>query len=121
MRRELPALTEQSARDNLIVLMKTFVGVSAQTECRMAQAIAAEAQNFPDLHERYLIEIVEPFNHAMKLAIRRGKETREIRADVDEDLLADVLVSSLNRGRSQDFESASSPIIDLLFDGVSPK
>jgi AcrR family transcriptional regulator len=125
--RQLPDLTEQSARENLFVLMKTFDGVVERSEGRMEQAIMAEAQNFPDLHEQYLIEIVAPFDHAMKLAIRRGKETREIRADVDENLLAEVLVSSVSAGMSsndregQDFESVSRQIIDLVFDGVSPK
>ena len=124
--RQLPDLTEQSARENLFVLIKTFDGVE-RSERRMEQAVVAEAQNFPDLHEQYLIEIVAPFDHAMKLAIRRGKETREIRADVDENLLAEVLVSSVSAGMSsndregQDFESVSRRIIDLVFDGVSPK
>jgi AcrR family transcriptional regulator len=125
--RQLPDLTELSARENLFVMMKTFDGAVERSKGRMEQAIVAEAQNFPDLHEQYLIEIVAPFDHAMKLAIRRGKETREIRADVDENLLAEVLVSSVSAGMSsnhregQDFESASRRIIDLVFDGVSPK
>jgi AcrR family transcriptional regulator len=124
--RQLPDLTEQSARENLFVLIKTFDGVE-RSERRMEQAVVAEAQNFPDLHEQYLIEIVAPLDHAMKLAIRRGKETREIRADVDENLLAEVLVSSVSAAMSsndregQDFESVSRRIIDLVFDGVSPK
>jgi AcrR family transcriptional regulator len=120
MRRELPELTEQSARENLIVLMVSVEGDVERSEGRMARAIVAEAQNFPDLHEQYLIEIVEPFTHALNLAIRRGKETREIRADVDETLLGEMLASSFNHRGSQDFGSASRRIVDLVFDGVSP-
>ncbi len=127
MTRPLPDLTKQSARENLVTLMDvSFDRVTDQRERRMAETIVAEAQNFPDLHEQYLAEIVAPLNHAMKLAIRRGKEIGEIRPDIDENLLCDVLVSctfaqsSTNFTEGLDLESANRRKIDLVFDGVSP-
>ena len=110
MTRPLPDLTKQSARENLVTLMDvSFDRVTDQRERRMAETIVAEAQNFPDLHEQYLAEIVAPLNHAMKLAIRRGKEIGEIRPDIDE-----------NFTEGLDLESANRRKIDLVFDGVSP-
>jgi AcrR family transcriptional regulator len=131
MRHQVPDLTEQSARENLVEILMTREGRHQRRELRMAQAIVAEQQSFPDLHEQYLTQIVVPLRTAMKLAIRRGKETGEIRTDIDEELLSGVLVSlvssptqlhTLNSPdlNSPDHASASRRIVDLVFDGVAP-
>jgi AcrR family transcriptional regulator len=127
MRRQVPDLNEQSARENLIeILTVTRVGSGEQRELRMEQAIVAEEQNFSDLYEQYLAEIVAPLQTAMKLAIRRGKETGEIRTDIDEELLSGVLISVASSRTlsatvgSPDFASANRRIVDLVFDGVAP-
>jgi hypothetical protein len=63
----------------------------------------------------------------LTLAIRRGKETGEIRVDVNEDSLADVLIALIF---AQEFtqvigdldpDSRSRLITDLAFEGVAPK
>jgi AcrR family transcriptional regulator len=127
MRRQVPDLNEQSARENLIeILTVTRVGSGEQRELRMEQAIVAEEQNFSDLYEQYLAEIVAPLQTAMKLAIRRGKETGEIRTDIDEELLSGVLISVASSRTlsatvgSPDFALANRRIVDLVFDGVAP-
>jgi AcrR family transcriptional regulator len=127
MKRSQPVFTGQSARENLIALLHANFGRRAeQNELRMAGAIVAESQNFPDLHEQYLIEIVAPFDEAFKLAIRRGKETGEIRVDIDEDLLTEVLTSFVHSVTSSmvqvehDRESLIGRTTDLVFDGISP-
>jgi len=128
MRRPLVDLTEQSARENLIEIVTSWRNSGGDSRERgMKRAIVAEAQNFPDLYQQYLTEIVTPVWSIVKLAIRRGKETGEIRNDVDEELLCGVAVSSACSGSSldveglSDFASASQRVIDLVFDGVAPK
>jgi len=127
MARPEPDLTDQSARENLIEIVKmTRDGRGGQRERRMAQAIVAEAENYSDLYDQYVAEIVAPLRRSIKLAIRRGKETGEIRNDVDEELLCDVLVLLASSGTSSitlepgDFASSSRRTIDLVFDGVAP-
>jgi len=126
MRRQMPDLNEQSARENLIELLIVTRDGYEQRERRMQRAIVAEEQNFSDLYEQYLAEIVAPLQTAMNIAIRRGKETGEIRTDVDEELLSGILISfassrtvSTTTGPPE-FASASRRFVDLVFDGVAP-
>jgi AcrR family transcriptional regulator len=126
MQQSLPEPTEQSARENLNVLLDVALErVDVRNAQQMERAIVSEAQNFPKLYEAYLEEIVAPLDRAMKTAIRRGKESREIRADVDEDLLCDVLFASLDARthgpRTSDVASLRRRMIDLVFDGASPQ
>ena len=128
MKRSQPVLIEQSARENLITLLYVNFGrIAEQSELWMEQAIMAEARNSPDLYEQYLVEIVAPFLEAIKLTIRRGKETGEIRVDIDENLLSEVLSSTVHAMTSsmvlpgQDHESLIRRTTDLVFDGVSLK
>jgi hypothetical protein len=87
-------------------------------------ALEAEAHVFPELYERYFVEIVVPLDDAMRSVIRRGKASGEIRVDVDETLLAKVLqlvrVGTSNCVSIEPHgERASQLIIDLVFDGVT--
>jgi AcrR family transcriptional regulator len=125
MKRELPEPTELSARENLIALMdvRSEEGDGRYIR-RMEQAIVAEAEIFADLYLQFSHDVTEPFESAMKVAIRRGKETGEIRPDIDEILLCAVLASAASAGpRSIDsgsLDTASRRVIDLIFDGVAP-
>jgi AcrR family transcriptional regulator len=124
----LPDGTQQSARENLVELLKArYERIEDQRFRRMDRAVSAEAQSFPDLYEYYLGETVGPLNSALKSAIRRGKETGEIRVDVDEKLFSELLVAPLLTRVSSsdtgaiDSESSCQLIADLLFEGVAPK
>jgi len=120
IRHQLPELSEQSARDNLIVLMGVMHDRDpARPEQQMERAIVSEAKAFPDLLELYETEIVAPLEFAIKRAIRRGKETGEIRSDVDEGLFCDALVTYAFAWSSSD-RSTSRRIVELVFDGVAP-
>jgi len=123
----LAQFKELSARDTITKLLNSiFARVADQHQSRIEWAINAEAQSFPDLYTKYLAEIVTPRANALKLAIRRGKETGEIRVDVDENLLTDLLLSLSLAGtysglvESLDTEAAGQRFTDLVFDGVAP-
>jgi AcrR family transcriptional regulator len=126
MKRSMPHLSEQSARENTITLLRVNFG-RAGNELRMGQTIIAESQTFAALHDQYVVEIVAPFEHALKMAIRQGKETGEIRFDVDEHLLSEVLIATVLAWTtpsvlgSQNLDSSIQSMTDLVFDGVTTK
>jgi AcrR family transcriptional regulator len=120
-------ISEHSARDNLSRLLESTAERVADQRLRgWERAINAESQTYPELFEQYRGAVVVPRTSAMRSVIRRGKESGEIRVDVDEDLLAVVLGSPLIAGMftgftgQLDVETASRRITDLVFDGVSP-
>lgn len=128
MKPSLPGLTGQSARENLVALLHAYFVLAVDgNHLGMGHAIMVEAQNFPDLYEQYLTEIVAPFDHAIKLAIRRGKETGEIRVDIDENFLSEILISiaftvmTSTTRVGRDLDSPIQRMTDVVFDGVSTK
>jgi AcrR family transcriptional regulator len=115
--REMPDLNEHSARENVVkVLDHYFTRDMDPRVVRLEQAIAAEAIEFPDAFECYADVVDVPLGNALKTAIRGGKDTGEIRVDVDENVLVAVLVSA-DRGRDR---TGSQRLVDLVFDGVCP-
>src|SRR6202034_4170852 len=94
--RPLPEFSGPTALDDLANHLGVFVE-RAKSKCasRMLRALNAEAESFPELHRRYFDEIVAPRREAMLVAIRRGIASGEIRPDVDEALLNDVLVAPI--------------------------
>ena len=68
------------------------------------------------MFERYDETVVAPLNTALKTVVRAGKDAGEIRVDVDENLLVDVLAST-----RRDLDGTGSQrLVDLVFDGVCP-
>jgi AcrR family transcriptional regulator len=125
--RALPDFSEHSTREHLFKLLSvTLERIADLRVRRMDRAIVAEVQNFPDLYDQYFGDVVAPYRGSMKSAIRRGKETGEIRVDVDENLLSELFVAiviariSATDVGDLDVDSASRTVTDLLFEGVSP-
>jgi AcrR family transcriptional regulator len=125
--RAAPELTEQSARENLVMALDSFTHDIDTRVLRLEQAIIAEAVTFPDLYEYFRDVIVAPLRSVLKVAVRAGKESGEIRVDVDENELVAALVA-INRARVSerdvwniDAAVGSQRLVDLTFDGVSPR
>jgi AcrR family transcriptional regulator len=125
---EVPALSAQSARENLVSLMDAEVHRAADPRVRRLElAVRAEAGSFPDLYRYFMSQYVAPLLDALRSMIRRGKETGEIRVDVSEDVLADLLMSSVISTisfvgvSSEDTSGLSQRRIDLAFEGAAPK
>lgn len=124
--RVAPRLTEQSAREKLVTVLDAFTRDVDTRVLRLEAAIITEAATFPDLYEYFSDMVAVPLRSALKLTIRAGKESGEIRGDVDENELVAVLVA-LNRARVNqgdlwniDAGAGSQRLVDLAFDGVSP-
>jgi AcrR family transcriptional regulator len=123
----LPDFAEHSAHENLVKLLAvTLERIADPRVRRMDRSIVAEAQRFPELRELFVDAVIAPLYGAMKSTIRRGKETGEIRVDVDESLFAELLVSVVFTRMTSfdasdlDADSLSRRVVDLLFSGVSP-
>ena len=90
----------------------------------MLRALLAEAGAFPELHRRYFAEIVTPRREIMYRLIRRGIAAGEIRADVDVELVNEMLVgpvlARMGSGATAglDPEETSRRITNLVFDGI---
>ncbi len=124
--RAAPQLTGQSARENLVTVLDSFTRDIDERVIRLELSIIAEAATFPDLYEYFNEVVIVPLRSALKLAVRAGKESGEIRVDVDENELVAVLVA-LNLVRvsggdlwNVDAAAGSQRLVDLTFDGVSP-
>jgi AcrR family transcriptional regulator len=110
-------LNEHSARENLVMVLDLFFTRDIDPRVlRLEQAITAEAMQFPDVFESFADVVDVPLKHALKMAIRGGKDTGEIRVDVDENVLVEVLMSA-RRGLD---DAGSQGLVDLVFDGVCP-
>lgn len=115
--RAVPELTQQSARENLVMVLDfSFAREPDPRVNRLERAINAEAFAYPDLFEHYTDVVVAPLRGALQIAIRRGKDTGEIRVDVDENVLVELLSAS-PRVRAV---TGSQRLVDLIFDGVNP-
>ncbi len=124
IQRPAPAPTEHSAREKMVMALDSFTRDIDTRALRLERAIIAEAVTFPELYEYFTDVVVAPLCSVLKLAIRAGKESGEIRVDVDENQLVAVLVT-LNRVRVSDgdvwnidTEAGSQHLVDLMFDGV---
>jgi AcrR family transcriptional regulator len=117
IRRAALVLTEHSARENLVMMLDlSSVSDVDPRVFRLERAINAESNEFPVLFEYYSHDVATPLTNGLKSAIRSGKDTGEIRVDVDENALVAVLVSSMSALDG----SGSQRLVDLVFDGVSP-
>jgi AcrR family transcriptional regulator len=126
--RPLPTELKPTAVEDLAGLLELVVERTMDKRAnRMLRALNAEAEAFPELFNRYYQEIVAPRREAVFRAIRRGVERGEIRPDVDEALLTDVLVAPILARTASggtddlDAQSTSRRITDLVFDGVRPR
>jgi AcrR family transcriptional regulator len=126
--RPQPDLSKPTASENLADLLAVLVERTIDKRAsRMLRALNAEAEAFPEVHRRYFAEIVAPRRQAMYQAIRRGVEAGEIRPDVDEALLTDVLVgpilSRMSSGATDDLDplATSRRITELVLEGARPK
>jgi AcrR family transcriptional regulator len=126
--RNLPEPHGRSAREDVAALLAALIErVLDKRASHVLRALNAEADAFPELHKRYFDEIVAPRRDAMNQALRRGIASGEIRADIDPDILSEVLVSPvlarMASGNTDglDPERTGRDIVALVFAGAQPR
>jgi AcrR family transcriptional regulator len=124
--RPIPALTGITAKENVTQLLAVLIDRALDERAsRMLRVLNAEAEAFPELHRRYLDEIIAPRRDAMNQVLHSGTESGELRADIDIDLVAEVLVgpvlTRMAAGTVSELEAKDMArrITDLVFRGCA--
>ena len=121
----LPRVEGRTAREDLIAHLALVIERTLDERASsMLRALVAEAGTFPELHQRYLDQIVKPRRKVMRAIIRRGIAAGEIRGDADPALVSEVLVAPvMTRMRSGaadklDPVATSRRLVDLIYAGI---
>jgi AcrR family transcriptional regulator len=121
----LPRFEGRTAREDLIAHLALVIERTLdERAASMLRALAAEAGTFPELHQRYVDQIVKPRRKAMRAIIRRGIAAGEIRGDADPALVNEVLVGPvMTRMWSGDADkldpvTTSRRLVDLIYTGI---
>lgn len=82
--------------------------------------LIADCAGDADLHRRLVDVVVQPSRQAAAVAVRRAVDRRDLRADVDPELLVDLLASTVyQRALFGDDKTSAAPLVDLLLRGVA--
>jgi AcrR family transcriptional regulator len=85
--------------------------------------LIADCAHDADLHRRLIEVLVQPSRNAATIAVRRAVERGDLRADVDPELLVDLLASTVYQralfGDAPIDKDTAGPLVDLLLRGVA--
>ena len=124
-----PPLPEQgSVRDALVAALEWLrQGALARRSQTSLELIATELRSMPELYRRYHAQVVEPRREQMRQLLARGVAQGEIRADVDLDLLGELVLGPmlsrtvLRPGARLDDPALPAAIVDTLLQGLAPR
>ncbi|MFF8842142.1 TetR/AcrR family transcriptional regulator [Streptomyces sp. NPDC015127] len=85
--------------------------------------LVADCAREPALHRRLIDTVVQPSRRAAAVAVRRAVDRGDLHADVDPELLVDLLASTVYQralfGDGPIGETSARPLVDLLLRGVA--
>ena len=121
-----PQLTGGSVRDDLVVMVDYMRRRGLAKRSRwVLKAALGQMSSWPELHLAYKQRVLLPRRELLRTIIRRGIAEGELRADLGEDLLAEILLGPiLVRTVLWDDSDLSDPrlaeqVIDALLAGVA--
>jgi AcrR family transcriptional regulator len=119
---------EGSVRDALVVALESLRhNALARRSHTTLELISTELRSMPELYRRYHAQVIEPRRERMRQLLARGVAQGEIRADVDLDLLGELVVGPmlsrtlLRPGAPLDDPALSATIVDTLLQGLAPQ
>lgn len=122
-----PEYVDGSVRDLLVQILESIrMGALARRERSSLALFANQFRAVPELHQRYLDEVVVPRRARLRRVVERGVARGEIRGDVDPDLLGELLVGPmlsrtlLHPESVLDDPNLSATIVDTLLQGLAP-
>lgn len=122
-----PPVSQGSVRDALVATLEYLRRSALARRSHSSLAlISTELHAMPELYRRYHQLVIEPRRERMRLLLARGVERGEIRADVDLDLLGELVVGPmlsrtlLRPGAPLDDPNLSASIVDTLLQGLAP-
>ncbi|MEU7468187.1 TetR/AcrR family transcriptional regulator [Streptomyces sp. NPDC044984] len=121
-----PQLPGTSLRDDLVVLLESLRrrGLAGRTSA-ILHNVRAQMKSSPDLWAAYHDTVIVPRRRLGLEALRRGRETGELRADVDIELLNDIvvgplLVRTVLRPDADLPDDLAEQVVDILLEGLRP-
>ena len=121
-----PELPGTSMRDDLVAMLEQLRrrGVMTRSSA-LLHNVFAQMKSSPRIWRAYQAAVVEPRRRLQVEVLRRGQANGEIRADVDVELLNDIVVGpmllrSVMRPDADLPEGLSEEIVDTLLEGLRP-
>jgi AcrR family transcriptional regulator len=122
-----PQLAGSSVRDDLISLART-AGVEKGDQRRVGiyWSVFGHGDKHPELHRRYMRDVVEPRHEVMRDVLRRGIETGELRPDIDIDLVMWIIIGAIVH-RAKAYGAGPVPddfaerVVDAVLHGLTPR
>jgi AcrR family transcriptional regulator len=122
-----PELAGVSVRDDLIALARTL-GVEKRDRQRVGVywSVFGNGDKHPELHRRFMRDIVEPRRDVMRGVLRRGIETGELRPDIDIDLVMWIIMGAIVH-RAKAYGAGPVPddfadrVVDTALRGLIPR
>ncbi|BFO20951.1 hypothetical protein SHKM778_73390 [Streptomyces sp. KM77-8] len=121
-----PELPGTSMRDDLVILLESLRrrGLAGRTSA-ILHHVRAQMKSSPNLWAAYHEMVIQPRRLLGLEVLRRGRENGELRADVDIELLNDivvgpVLVRTVLRPDSDLPDDLAEQIVDTLLQGLRP-
>lgn len=121
-----PELPGTSMRDDLVAMLEQLRrrGVMTRSSA-LLHNVFAQMKSSPRVWRAYQAAVIEPRRRLQVEVLRRGQANGEIRADVDVELLNDIVVGpmllrSVMRPDADLPEDLSEEIVDTLLEGLRP-
>ncbi|GAQ65942.1 MULTISPECIES: TetR/AcrR family transcriptional regulator [Streptomyces] len=121
-----PVLPGTSMRDDLVVFLESARrrGLLNRPSAILHNVIA-QMKSSPKIWDVYHAEVVAPRRRALAEVLRRGRDNGELRADVDLDLVGDLvfgpmLVRTVMRPEAPLPENLAETIVDTVLEGLRP-
>jgi AcrR family transcriptional regulator len=116
----LPAPVGDSVRDDLVAIARAFM--TDKTDKKRLDcywSIMSGAERYPELIARFTREIVEPRRDAIRLVLRRGIASGELRPDLDVELTLWLIMGAVAQ-RARAFGAGPIPpdFADRVVDGL---
>ncbi|GAA2444012.1 TetR/AcrR family transcriptional regulator [Streptomyces glaucus] len=121
-----PELPGTCLRDDLVVLLESLRQRGlANRSSAILHSVHAQMKSSPKLWAAYHHTVVEPRRRLGVAVLRRGQANGELRADVDVELVNDIvigpmLVRAILRPDAELSDGLAEQIVDTLLDGLRP-
>jgi AcrR family transcriptional regulator len=121
-----PALPGTSMRDDLVAMLEQLRRRTLLTRSSvLLHNVFAQMKSSPKIWAAYQASVIEPRRRLQREVLRRGQANGEIRADIDVELLNDLvvgpmLVRTVMRPDADLPEGLSEQMVDALLDGLRP-
>ena len=121
----LPRPRGESVRDDLAALLETIRGEAVDPrQVRQFALLLGEGDRYPRLLERYIEAVVEPRREMVRIVLRRGVATGELREGISIELAVDMLTGAVlgRAGTGQRAERGyARRLVDELLTGLASR